>query len=232
MPRFVFNKPALYSLVVTAVIIAVGILAALNSSKPPNEGHDFSVPQPSPGTAVSLPIPDSGAVSQIHGTQRSPLPDSSEPAFVALPEADTSMAERHLLTPFLRDNELWMHDSTSNKDSLIVKDSLGINEIVISPHRRYVAVQWIRQWIGMSGVWADSEEVPQEEINTVSIYDCESGRLIRDLDLGIETFFGTHKWYSNSRIILGAASDFELIGFYLYDAYRDSLQEMPQDFRP
>jgi hypothetical protein len=204
----------------------------LNSQKQSNEVHDFSVPQPSPVTAVGLPIPDSGAVSQFHAIQGSPSPDSSELASLLLPEADTSMAERHLLTPFLRDNELWAHDSTSNKDSLIVKDSLGINEIVISPHRRYVAVQWIRQLIGISGVWADSTEAPQQEIHTVSIYDCESGRLIRDIDLGLETFFGTHKWYSNSRIILGAASEFELIGFYLYDAYRDSLQEMPQDFRP
>jgi len=149
-----------------------------------------------------------------------------------LPEADTATTQRHLLTPFLRGNELWMHDSNTNKDSLIVKDTLGIDNLILSPHRRYVAIQWITQWVGMDGEWDDSTKAPQEPIHNVSIYDCESGRMVRNIDLRHETFLGMDKWYSNSRIVLGSASDFELIGYYLYDAYRDSLQAMPQDFRP
>jgi hypothetical protein len=125
-----------------------------------------------------------------------------------------------------------MHDSNTNKDSLIVKDTLGIDNLILSPHRRYVAIQWITQWVGMDGEWDDSTKAPQEPIHNVSIYDCESGRMVRNIDLRHETFLGMDKWYSNSRIVLGSASDFELIGYYLYDAYRDSLQAMPQDFRP
>jgi hypothetical protein len=212
--------------------VVVGILAALNGRKLSNAWQDFWSPQASPIAAVGLSTSDSGAVSQSHATQGSPAPDSSELTPVSLPEADTATTQRHLLTPFLRGNELWMHDSNTNKDSLIVKDTLGIDNLILSPHRRYVAIQWITQWVGMDGEWDDSTKAPQEPIHNVSIYDCESGRMVRNIDLRHETFLGMDKWYSNSRIVLGSASDFELIGYYLYDAYRDSLQAMPQDFRP
>ena len=150
---------------------------------------------------------------------------------IPLPEADTQLAVIQPLSPFLRDAHLWMHDSTSNKDTLISPPSWRIDRIALSPNQRYVAATRITDWIDSPGIFADTTSIPKEPTHNVSIFSCETGRLIRDIDPPEDIFLSMgNKWYSNSRLVLLCSDGFALNAIYVYDAYRDSLQKAPYTF--
>ncbi len=224
-----FNWKALRNLILLSAFALICIFGVLHRYQIYSLWTRFWVPHVNSMSSLPPPEPRPNAPIQQSMAPASQVP---QPAIqLPLPDADTLSMHTHLLTPALRNNRLWMHDSTTNTDSLVSPSDWSIDRASVSPNKKYVAVRRISDWIDSPGLWDDTTHIPKEPIFNIAVFDCQTSRLIRDIDPPEDLFLNMQTpWLSNSRLMLTCSDGFAVNAVYVYDAYRDTLQKVPYDF--
>ena len=145
-----------------------------------------------------------------------------------LAEADSSTSVLRL-SAFIKSGELWLRDSSSFTQELVTKTGGRIRAFYFSPNRKYLACT---KFCGIDTIWADSEDPNYQHFSTDSVYNlvflnCLK-RTAKEIGSDLKTFnfVSWYKWISKSRGLFRVNDQLTVGGCYVYDAYRDTCQNV------
>jgi len=155
-------------------------------------------------------------------------PPSNPPGEPSLPlaEADTLAEPHYADSLFLRNGELWAVNPASKREQMITETSSQIDQFFISDTRKYVVCLRRVDLIDSPGIYAEGEEPPKEPIHDVLVLNLLSKKSIRQFAVPQDVFVSFDRWISKSRFVFWCNDGFAANATYVYDAYRDSLQEV------
>ncbi len=176
------------------------------------------------GVAKNTFVSDSNAIQQSGTVSRSvkgPGSKFAEP----LPEADhdTTVYPFNILR---RHGEVLRIDPILH-DTLQLSHTKGhIDSFFLSPTHKYLAC--LRRIPG--------GEYPEYPWHELLVYEIPSYKFIRRLnssEFKLSPFVGSvgiWHWVSSSRLLFTSMSDLDVAGYYVYDAFRDSVQEVSNHY--
>ena len=115
---------------------------------------------------------------------------------------------------YRKGNEIFLYDSSLSKEFQITKVNGAIDTFYLSPNRKYVAcrkkMEYVddRWWYG------------------VFFINNQDRKLIKGFEAPTSGFLFFKSWISNSRCILTTSDGFAVSEYYVYDAYRDTVQRV------
>jgi hypothetical protein len=147
-----------------------------------------------------------------------------------LPELDTLPSPENPFRVVLKSREAFLVDSTSGATQQLTNTDGSIEEVSGSPNGRYVACMKIVDYVDSPGEYEPGEKVPKEAIHHLLVMSLPSGTIIREIPPPEDMFILSDRWISNSRVLFETADGFAVGGFFVYDAFRDSLQKVPYGY--
>jgi hypothetical protein len=105
-----------------------------------------------------------------------------------------------------------------------------INKLFISPTGKYIACLVHIDSVNKPGLWDGYKTIPKISHEHLIIVNAINPKIIREIAVPInETdFIGFEKrnnWISKSRLLFHTSDGFAVAFYFVYDAFRDSLQE-------
>ena len=159
-------------------------------------------------------------ISVAHTNEQ--LPEEPGHANHSLPELDTATVPPQPLSLFRGNGEIYLVDSLASQITQLTFTGARIDTFFISPNRKYVACLKVVAIAKEPGEWGD-EEPPDARRYSILVVAIPKGAIIRELTTTDFNLYFT-KWISNSRFHYTTNDGFAVSEFYVYDAFRDSLQ--------
>jgi hypothetical protein len=105
-----------------------------------------------------------------------------------------------------------------------------INKVFISPTGKYIACLVHIDSVDKPGLWDDNKPIPKISHEHLIVVNAIIPKIIREITVPInETdFIGIERrknWISKSRLFFHTSDGFAVGFYFVYDAFRDSLQE-------
>jgi hypothetical protein len=145
-----------------------------------------------------------------------------------LPEADTS---GNCVIPYkflVKSGEVWSLDTLSGELAPYTSSRGSIQSILSSPSAKYLACERA-SWVVKRKDESGEIHTEGEGWHVIVLQVCER-RVIREIDIPTPGCIKPNRWISDSRLLLFSGDELDVYGEYVYDAFRDSLQEVSFDF--
>lgn len=126
--------------------------------------------------------------------------------------------------------DYFLFDSLKQDTFYIYSNKFKIDNGITSPTGKYIACLIRISMVDEPGLWGDREP-PKRPYEHLVIIDAINGKIIRRLKPPSDSFMDIDKWLSKSRVIFFTSDGFAVGGHFLFDAFRDSLQEIPEDYK-
>ena len=147
-----------------------------------------------------------------------------------LPEADTIRQAPCQLRFSLRKSELWGKDTVTQLERQLTFTNAKIDSFLVSPTGKYAVCLHQVSWVKSPGIFEKDEDPGKEPIYSLLVVRTVDGTIIRDVKRPLDLFFDFNRWISNSRLLCVTSDGFAVGSYFVYDAFRDSLQRVPLDF--
>jgi hypothetical protein len=148
-----------------------------------------------------------------------------------LQEGDTLAEASDSRKYFLRNSELWTIDTLSNDETQITFTRGKIHKFYCSPSTKYVACLHEVAITKEPGIF-EHNKAPDRSIYSIMVIRLADGKLIREFDSppNFDQFLEFGRWLSKSRLFCYTSDGFAIGTGFLYDAFRDSLQQVREDY--
>jgi len=144
----------------------------------------------------------------------------------SLPEMDTTSTIPLSLNIFRWKGELFVLDSLTSKTEQLTFTRGKIDTFFLSPTRKYLVCLKLVGTAKEPGLWTSEDKAPDVPAYNIVVIEILKRRLVREIEP--RTFDLTFtKWISTSRFHFTEGDGFAVGEFYVYDAFRDTLQELP-----
>lgn len=147
-----------------------------------------------------------------------------------LPEADTISNAVLPLRVFLDKGELMLFDSLTQQTHQLTLTDQSIDEFLVSPTSDYVVCL---KRIGMipDPELEANENAREVPVHVVLVLETSTLKIIREFNPP-DDFVDVTKWVSKSRFHLWTSDGFAVGESFVYDAFRDSLQQLTLKWNP
>jgi hypothetical protein len=210
-----------------ATFVPVCLATALTCCSSPEENKktqsDTLTPSPQP-TVVTPPVTETTS-ARVASRQVVEYAEG-EP----LPEADTLLSTPPPWKAVIIAGELWIQDTVAGTSRQLTHINNQIDEARLSPNGKYAACMLVMGQVESAGEYSEGEKAPMENLYDILVVNAQTGELVRQIPPPEDIFVWADRWLSNSRLVLSCSSHFSVNAFYVYDAFRDSLQKVRWDF--
>lgn len=173
-----------------------------------------------PDTMTRKPIPDS-AISNVPLLRTEVIP---------LAEADTIPSPPVSVHPTLNNREVFLVDSVTGTMEQLTFTQGNVDEVSISPNGKYLAYIKVVDYVDSPGEYQEGQTVPEDAVHAIVVVNLASGKTTREIPAPEDIFISFDRWISDSRFLFETGDGFAVGGFYVYDAFRDSLQKVKYGF--
>lgn len=147
-----------------------------------------------------------------------------------LPEADTLFSFPYHLAFYLKDSEVWATDTIAHIDQQLSFTQGNVDTFFVSPTKKYVLCQHITGSVKSPGIFEEGEDPGEEPVYSLMTIRTSDKKILRDFDAPLDLFLYFERWLSESQFLCSTSDGFAVGFFFVYDAYRDSLQRVPYGF--
>jgi hypothetical protein len=144
-----------------------------------------------------------------------------------LAEADTVSSQPSVNRALIQAGEIFLQDSATGSKFQLTRTGGNIDTLFVSPNGKYAACMQIVDWTDEPGEYEESETPPKRPIHQVVFLNLISHSTIRVLPPDtVYVFWVFVRWISNSQALIYPSDSFAVDYAYVFDAFRDSLQEV------
>ena len=154
---------------------------------------------------------------------------SAKPNPIPLPEADSVFDTKPCIYLFKNKDEFFLFDSIGLDTFRLTSNPQRIGVGLQSPTGKYIACLVQVLLVESPGEWGD-KVAPLRPLYDLVIVNSVSSKIIRRMDLPSGDDMNLDKWVSKSRLLFHTAAEYAVESFYVYDAFRDSLQKVPEEY--
>jgi hypothetical protein len=154
---------------------------------------------------------------------------TTKPNLIPLPEVDSTLD----INP-----RIYL---IKGQDGFVLFDSVGLDTFHLSfkrqridvglksPTGKYIACLVRVSLVDEPGIWGD-KPAPKRAYHNLVVVNTVSARIVRRMKPPCDSFMNFDKWVSKSRLLFHTSDGFAVGCYFVFDAFRDSLQRVPDEY--
>jgi hypothetical protein len=152
-----------------------------------------------------------------------------EPNYTPLPEIDFTKDSKSRIYLINGRDGFVLYDSVGLDTFRLSSERQRIDVVLQSPTGKYIACLVRVSLVNEPGVWGDTP-APQRGYYDLVVVNTKSIHIVRRMEPPCADFIELDRWMSKSRLLFHTSDGFSVAGTFVFDAYRDSLQRVDDEY--